>query len=108
MPSPDRGGFATQMLLEAIQQFDRPLFPSCAQKFQKLRVGPDQGHYAPCGFAWFQSALPQRRSVPDLLGDKPGRMPPPHRAARLVKGNTRRRSMKALAISIVARRDADG
>src|SRR5262249_11882534 len=70
---PDRGGFATQMLLEAIQQFDRPLFPSCAQELQKLRVGPDQGHYAPCGFAWFQSALPQRRSVPDLLGDKPGR-----------------------------------
>src|SRR5215831_17330145 len=73
MTSPDLGNFATQMFLEAIQQFDRLLFPSCPQKLQKLRVCPDQGHYAPCGFAWFQSALPQRRSVPDLLGDEPGR-----------------------------------
>src|SRR5215831_19502026 len=69
MPSPDLRNFATKMLLEAIQQFDRPLFPSCPQKLQKLRVRPDQGHHTPRGFAWFQSALLQRRPVPDLLGD---------------------------------------
>src|SRR5262245_20291247 len=51
MPSPDLRDLATQMLLEAIQQFERPLFPSCPQKLQKLRVCPHQGHRAPCGFA---------------------------------------------------------
>src|SRR5262249_39745015 len=73
MPSPHLGGLATQMLLEAIQQFDRLLFPSCPQKLQNLRVGTDQGPRAPCAFGWFQSAPPQRRSVPGLLGDEPGR-----------------------------------
>src|SRR5262249_56152193 len=74
MPSPDLRDFATKMLLEAIQQFDRPLFPSCPQKLQKLRVRPDQGHHTPCGFAWFQSALPHSRPVPALLPPNP---PPP-------------------------------
>src|SRR5215471_2605226 len=71
MPFPGLLRFATQMFLDTVQQFDRALFLTCSQKFQKLRVRPYQGHRTSCGFARFQSALRHGRAVPNLLGNKP-------------------------------------